>query len=327
MRKMRRALVIATVLALVVPAGGRLIIQHEGTTYPPHEGWNMRYDGSNFTVPPGGIDDGGVPAYAIQDDADVSSNGSRHTWEGYLTDDEIGEMRATGWRATAKLRLTTAPDSADDTCVHLMVGLHNGTWWLRFGTDEQDNIIVKIASSFDPPPNDARLVGTFAGGALAYHTWALEDPDHDMLADLYADGNLVAADIEPRILGHRRVSWGSRSALDTGSANWALVRLESMTGMGDANADGVVDDNDLSLLLANWTGVGGEGKTWGQGDFDGNGAVSDTDLSLLLANWTGSPDSIEIPEPAALSVLAVGGLALRRRRRRRHAVHANQCAR
>jgi hypothetical protein len=89
-----------------------------------------------------------------------------------------------------------------------------------------------------------------------------------------------------------------------------------LSGPGDANLDGIVDDDDLSLLLANWTGVGGEGKTWAQGDFTGNGAVSDSDLSLLLANWTGRAPVAAIPEPAGLSLLAVATLILRTRRLR-----------
>ncbi len=52
-------------------------------------------------------------------------------------------------------------------------------------------------------------------------------------------------------------------------------------------------------MLSNWTGAGGEGGTWGTGDFDGNGSVSDDDLSLLLANWTGAPpQAVAVPEPA-----------------------------
>ena len=83
---------------------------------------------------------------------------------------------------------------------------------------------------------------------------------------------------------------------------------------GDANGDGVVDDDDLSLLLANWTGAGGEGKTWGQGDFDGNGGVSNVDLSIVLANWTGST---AVPEPTAGVLMALGAFGLLRRNRDR----------
>jgi len=84
---------------------------------------------------------------------------------------------------------------------------------------------------------------------------------------------------------------------------------------GDANGDGYVDDDDLSLLLSNWTGAGGSGGTWATGDFDQDGGVSDDDLSLLLGNWTGPPPpGAAVPEPGTLALLTVGGVALIRRR-------------
>ena len=48
------------------------------------------------------------------------------------------------------------------------------------------------------------------------------------------------------------------------------------------------------------------------GDSNFDRAVDDSDLSLLLANWTGST---AVPEPATLSLLAVGALVLRHKRR------------
>ena len=78
--------------------------------------------------------------------------------------------------------------------------------------------------------------------------------------------------------------------------------------MGDANVDTFVDDDDLSLLLANWH----QDVGWDKGNFNGDNIVDDDDLSLLLANWTGSGT---VPEPAS-AILALLGASLLVRRRR-----------
>ena len=83
---------------------------------------------------------------------------------------------------------------------------------------------------------------------------------------------------------------------------------------GDANLDGVADDDDLSLVLANW----GQDRTgepdggWGRGEFSGIAPVNDDDLSLILANWTAGS---EVPEPASAMILLLGAWAVARRRR------------
>ena len=77
---------------------------------------------------------------------------------------------------------------------------------------------------------------------------------------------------------------------------------------GDTDMDGDVDDDDLSVLLANYWN---QEATWATGDFTGDNFVADNDLSLLLANWTGIG---AVPEPATLGLLALGVLILARRR-------------
>ena len=77
---------------------------------------------------------------------------------------------------------------------------------------------------------------------------------------------------------------------------------------GDANGDGRVDINDLTIVLANF---GQTGMTWSQGEFTGDGTVDINDLTIVLANygWTGKYlgpiDSV--PEPAGLVLVCAAG--------------------
>ena len=84
---------------------------------------------------------------------------------------------------------------------------------------------------------------------------------------------------------------------------------------GDANLDGVVNDADLSLLLANWNqdATGDPDGGWGRGEFNATAPVDDADLSLLLSNWTGAG---VVPEPATISILAAMAVGLLARRQR-----------
>ena len=85
---------------------------------------------------------------------------------------------------------------------------------------------------------------------------------------------------------------------------------------GDANCDGKVTDLDAGKLGLNWQAatptVGGE--SWGAGDFNNDGIVNDLDAGSLGLNWQkGVPPGV--PEPATLTLLALGGIALIRRRK------------
>ena len=87
---------------------------------------------------------------------------------------------------------------------------------------------------------------------------------------------------------------------------------------GDTNGDGFEGGADLNAILSNW---GITGATRLQGDLTGEGDVGGADYNQLLSHWGGSmpmpPEApLEaIPEPAALGLMLVGGLALLRRRK------------
>ena len=51
---------------------------------------------------------------------------------------------------------------------------------------------------------------------------------------------------------------------------------------GDANLDGKVDINDLTIVLAHYNQTG---MTWAEGEFTGDGTVDINDLTIVLAHY------------------------------------------
>ena len=82
------------------------------------------------------------------------------------------------------------------------------------------------------------------------------------------------------------------------------------TFLGDFNADGVVDGTDLSIVNINFGSAVGFAGGNGNTDMIVNG----TELSILAGTF-GSVATAPVPEPMTLGLLAVGGLAILRRRR------------
>ena len=90
---------------------------------------------------------------------------------------------------------------------------------------------------------------------------------------------------------------------------------------GDANGDGKVDINDLTIVLANYNQTG---LSWAGGEFTGDGTVDINDLTIVLANYNmtyaaSAGGLAAVPEPSALLLIAAGlaglsGYGWRRRR-------------
>jgi hypothetical protein len=141
-----------------------------------------------------------------------------------------------------------------------------------------------------------------------------------------------AADAESRSVG-----FAENSALPLGP--YATFRgqpvdstsiLMAFTRTGDANLDGLVNDDDVTIVGATYA-PGVAQPSWALGDFDYNGFVDDDDITLLGALYDPSappvaaPDAVSgalvaaVPEPSAIRLFiagCAGALAFTRRRNR-----------
>jgi cyclophilin family peptidyl-prolyl cis-trans isomerase len=87
---------------------------------------------------------------------------------------------------------------------------------------------------------------------------------------------------------------------------------------GDLDGDLDVDGNDLDIILADWGNTVPPSDP--RADVNGDGDVNGDDLDYVLADWgtgTTGASTTTAPEPATLGLLAVGGLAVVRRRRKK----------
>ena len=90
-----------------------------------------------------------------------------------------------------------------------------------------------------------------------------------------------------------------------------LLQVVLGTDYADYNLDQMINGTDLAVLSVNFGLTGSTG--WASGDANGDGVTNGTDLSLLSANF-GAGTGSSAPEPATLSLLGLGFVALLKRR-------------
>jgi len=137
----------------------------------------------------------------------------------------------------------------------------------------------------------------------------------------------VTVDVRAWASGEANYGWGFLPPEGTGDGNGIvsfehetdphpeLVLVDLFLTNGDFNSDTKMNLTDFGILAANFNKPG----SFAEGDFDFNGQVNMDDFlgfrRAFIAQQAGAAASIPEPSSMLLACLAIGGLALARRRR------------
>ena len=103
-----------------------------------------------------------------------------------------------------------------------------------------------------------------------------------------------------------------RRRLQTPCGNTAFATAPLTVPLpGDANLDGKVDINDLTIVLAHYNQT--NGMSWSTGDFNFDGRVDINDLTIVLANYNqtlGSGSVATVPDLPPSCCRGLGGMSL-----------------
>jgi hypothetical protein len=163
----------------------------------------------------------------------------------------------------------------------------------------------RVDVQFTTPTPDGGRDGDFPDDLGGAPDGFVDAFDIDALADAILNGGSVATfDLNgDLVLDSLDMDMLIASLVDTSTMGEA-----SGTFFGDFNLDGTVDLLDLNKLTANYNGLGG----WADGDSNGDGSIQLLDLNKLTANYN---STVVVPEPATMSLLAMGAIAMLRRRK------------
>ncbi|MCX7425898.1 MAG: hypothetical protein NTW96_09815 [Planctomycetia bacterium] len=178
-------------------------------------------------------------------------------------------------------------------------------------------MLMKTSFDEDGTPYESQVVAGDSGGGVFYKRdlggdrfqWELAGIIH-FTSQTYPNepgGTLM--------LTH---SVGNTYGMYSYSSDLAVYRdqiLDIITPLpGDASLDGLVNDNDASILAAHWRMA--SGALWEDGDFNADGRVDDRDVAIMAAHWLEGAEQgpTTVPEPAILVLLAGAATTLLLRR-------------
>ena len=229
----------------------------------------------------------------------VAAGGTLDTTVGAGAELITNHLRQNGLMLGDGASVVLQPNGIDATS--LLTSLTIGT---GATLDINDNALV-IDYTGDSPESAirAKILEARGGAGVGNGTWT----GTGITSSSAAAANAV--DPESRSIG-----FGDNATLPLGSySSFRGVAVDSSsilityTRTGDANLNGIVDDDDVTIVNAGYNPSGTEPR-WAYGNFDMDGAVADDDVTLLGAFFDPSAQPIAPPQAAHAAVFAdLGG--------------------
>jgi hypothetical protein len=252
------------------------------------------------------------PFHAPSDYAVWAGNTTYYTGEGDAAYGLYAGMQGDEWTGGGSYYTPTATDLAFDMTWFLGGHLYNNS------SGPQLMATIRIVSDLGPNGSVSAQFYSSATSSIG----AIVGPGVGGLrGDFDGDGDIDADDIDILManLGGNPATYDltddgvvDQDDVDEWVFNIVPIGENVGTVYGDFNLDGEVNAGDLALLATNYGTVGDWG--WATGDGNGDGNVDAGDLAMLATNYGTVVHTV--PEPVTMSLLAVGGAALLRRRSR-----------
>jgi hypothetical protein len=322
----------------IAPAGGEVMVVNSGvvtvstdlTVLSPADSLFIARDAEGGTVE---IASGGTLAAG---DVDVGVGGTLNV-KGSLAADSLDVTEGTlGLGDGAMVVSPLAGPDLSDVTVDIDGTLKAGGGVATIGDENNDLSSTNL---------------TLGNGSIFSWTFGAGDNYVDVNGEVTFDGNLIIRLVDGggtasgedvalfRALDASIVDISSVTVLSPAGLGWTwdtdgggnpvltfggefLVLEGLVTGAaavpGDTNGDGIVNDADLANFEAQFGGAPGAESA----DFDGDGDVDAHDFATIRGNWGFGTAPAPLPggatpEPATMSLLAIGGLAVLRRPRRK----------
>jgi len=202
-------------------ACGGMVALHDGDVDPTTEGWSINTIGASATIGP--INDGGIFAWTIDDDSATD----RFLYTQSVSNQDISDGNALGWRLSVELRMTEAPLPAFVSSQSASYRDGTTSYQLGWGIEANNDVYVMlIDGSFASVPFGATF--SLAGSGGGYHRYDLIYDPIAGNADLFVDNVEVLSDYIGFGLAQQFVGFGAFSTQNTGAANWGRVDLQTI---------------------------------------------------------------------------------------------------